>query len=74
MTPPTTRYKKQWKKQGHEKILRTEAISLVLNRYELLDEREGNNHCAYNKGYQAIYLVKKDLFYPFLKIIYPKKF
>ena len=73
MTSPTTRYKKQWKKQGHEKILRTEAISLVLNRYELLDEREGNNDFAYNKGYQAIYIVKKDLLYPFLKIIYPKK-
>ena len=73
MTSPTTRYKKQWKKQGHERILRTEAVSLVLNRYELLDEREGNNDFAYNKGYQAIYIVKKDLLYPFLKIIYPKK-
>ena len=74
MTSSTTRYKKQWKKQGHERILRTEAISLVLNRYELLDEREGNNDFAYNKGYQAIYIVKKDLLYPFLKIIYQKKF
>ena len=73
MTSPTTRYKKQWKKQGHERILRTEAVSLVLNRYELLDEREGNNDFAYNKGYQAIYIVKKDLLYPFLKMIYPKK-